>query len=157
MLHSSCSVPYKGDWSTGAAKFCSTLLQSYSSPKPDWSSQSKRWWISINWPIEATTIVENEAGEAERSPDYSITRIDGGLVVQFLAARSAQAAIWSKMRARDGTVKSSRFERRLPGGQHKPAFRVAFGTYGAAARAPRFQNDNLAVVSRSIAFAQTCR
>ena len=39
------------------------------------------------------------------------------------------------MRARDGTVTSSRFERRLPGGQHKLAFKVAFGSYGAAARA----------------------
>lgn len=39
------------------------------------------------------------------------------------------------MRARDGTVTTSRFERRLPGGQHKPAFKLAFGSYGAAARA----------------------
>ena len=39
------------------------------------------------------------------------------------------------MRTSDGTVTSSRFERRLPGGQHKPAFKLAFGTYGAAARA----------------------
>ena len=39
------------------------------------------------------------------------------------------------MRTRDDTVTSSRFERRLPGGQHKPAFKLAFGTYGAAARA----------------------
>ena len=39
------------------------------------------------------------------------------------------------MSASDGTVTSSRFERRLPGGQHKPAFKLAFGTYGAAARA----------------------
>jgi hypothetical protein len=41
------------------------------------------------------------------------------------------------MRARDGIVTSSRFERRPPGGQHKPAFKVAFGSYGAAARALR--------------------
>jgi hypothetical protein len=39
------------------------------------------------------------------------------------------------MRASDGTVTSSRFERRLPGGQHKPAFKLAFGSYSAAARA----------------------
>jgi hypothetical protein len=40
------------------------------------------------------------------------------------------------MRASDGTVTSSRFERRLPsGGQHKFAIKVAFGSYGAAARA----------------------
>jgi hypothetical protein len=39
------------------------------------------------------------------------------------------------MRPSDGAVPSSRFERRLPGGQHAPAFRVAFGTLGAAARA----------------------
>jgi hypothetical protein len=39
------------------------------------------------------------------------------------------------MRASDGTVTSTRFERRLPGGQHKLAFKVAFGTYGAAVRA----------------------
>jgi hypothetical protein len=39
------------------------------------------------------------------------------------------------MRKGDGTVTSSRFERRLPGGQHKPAFKLAFGSYGAAARA----------------------
>jgi hypothetical protein len=39
------------------------------------------------------------------------------------------------MRASDGAVTSSRFERRLPGGQHKSAFRLAFGSYGAAARA----------------------
>ena len=39
------------------------------------------------------------------------------------------------MRARDDTVTSSRFERRLPGGQHKPAFKLAFGSYGAAAHA----------------------
>jgi hypothetical protein len=39
------------------------------------------------------------------------------------------------MRATAGTVTSSRFERRLPGGQHKPAFKLAFGSYGAAAPA----------------------
>ena len=39
------------------------------------------------------------------------------------------------MRTSDGTVTSSRFERRLPGGQHKLAFKLAFGSYGAAARA----------------------
>src|SRR5262249_2437402 len=39
------------------------------------------------------------------------------------------------MRASDGTVTTSRFERRLPGGQHKPAFKLAFGSFGAAARA----------------------
>ena len=39
------------------------------------------------------------------------------------------------MRASDGTLTSSRFERRLPGGQHKPAFKLAFGSFGAAARA----------------------
>jgi hypothetical protein len=38
------------------------------------------------------------------------------------------------MRPSDGAVPSSRFERRLPGGQHKRAFKVAFGTFGAAAR-----------------------
>jgi hypothetical protein len=38
------------------------------------------------------------------------------------------------MRARDGTV-TTRFERRLPGGQHKLAFRLAFSGYSAAARA----------------------
>jgi hypothetical protein len=81
--------------------------------------------------------VESVAGdrEGERSPNSSITRIDGSLAVQFLAARSAKAAIWSKMRARNGSITSSRFERRLPGGQHKPAFKLAFGSYGAAARA----------------------
>jgi hypothetical protein len=41
------------------------------------------------------------------------------------------------MRASDSTVTSSRFERRLPGGQHKLAFKVAFGSYGAAARTLR--------------------
>ena len=39
------------------------------------------------------------------------------------------------MRTSDGTITSSRFERRLPGGQHKLAFKVAFGSFGAAARA----------------------
>jgi hypothetical protein len=39
------------------------------------------------------------------------------------------------MRTGDGTVPSSRFERLLPGGQHKSAFKVAFGSFGAAARA----------------------
>jgi hypothetical protein len=39
------------------------------------------------------------------------------------------------MRTSDGTVTISRFERRLPGGRHKPAFKLAFGSYGAAARA----------------------
>jgi hypothetical protein len=38
------------------------------------------------------------------------------------------------MRTSDGTITSSRFERRLPGGQHKAAFKLAFGSYGAAAR-----------------------
>ena len=38
------------------------------------------------------------------------------------------------MRPSDGTV-TSQFERRLPGGQHKPAFKLAFGSYAAAARA----------------------
>lgn len=41
------------------------------------------------------------------------------------------------MRVSDGTVASSRFERRLPGGQHKLAIKLAFGSYGAAARALR--------------------
>src|SRR5262249_25778272 len=40
-----------------------------------------------------------------------------------------------QMRASDVTVTTSRFERRLPGGRHKLAFKVAFGSYGAAARA----------------------
>jgi hypothetical protein len=39
------------------------------------------------------------------------------------------------MRVSDGTVTTSRFERRLPGGQYKLAFKIAFGGYGAAARA----------------------
>jgi hypothetical protein len=39
------------------------------------------------------------------------------------------------MRVRDGAVTSSRFERRLPGGRDKLAFKLAFGSYGAAARA----------------------
>jgi hypothetical protein len=39
------------------------------------------------------------------------------------------------MRTRDGTITSSRFERLLPGGQHKSPFRLAFGSFGAAARA----------------------
>ena len=39
------------------------------------------------------------------------------------------------MQPSDGTITSSRFERRLPGGQHKPAFKLAFGSFGAAARA----------------------
>jgi hypothetical protein len=39
------------------------------------------------------------------------------------------------MRTSDGAVTTSRFERRLQGGQHKLAFKVAFGSYGAAARA----------------------
>ena len=47
------------------------------------------------------------------------------------------------MRASDGTVTSSRFERRLPGGQHKPAFKLAFGTYGAAARALRVSRTTI--------------
>jgi hypothetical protein len=41
------------------------------------------------------------------------------------------------MRARDGTVTTPRFERRLPGGQHDLAFRVAFNSRAAAARALR--------------------
>jgi hypothetical protein len=43
--------------------------------------------------------------------------------------------MWSKMRASDGTVTTSRFERGPLGGQHELAFKVAFGSYGAAARA----------------------
>jgi hypothetical protein len=39
--------------------------------------------MAIDWPIEATTIVENEAGEGERSPNSSITRIDCSFAVQF--------------------------------------------------------------------------
>jgi hypothetical protein len=38
------------------------------------------------------------------------------------------------MRTSYSTVTTSRFERRLPGGQHKSAFKLAFGSYGAAAR-----------------------
>jgi hypothetical protein len=57
------------------------------------------------------------------------------LLYNFFIARSARPPLETKMRASDGTVTSSRFERRLPGGQHKPAFRVAFGSYSAAARA----------------------
>jgi hypothetical protein len=57
------------------------------------------------------------------------------LSIRNSAARTARPGLWTKMRARDGSVRSSRFERLLPGGQHKLAFRIAFGTYGAAARA----------------------
>jgi hypothetical protein len=38
------------------------------------------------------------------------------------------------MRSSFGSVKSSRFERRLPGGQHDFLFKVAFGSDAAAAR-----------------------
>ncbi len=38
------------------------------------------------------------------------------------------------MPSRSETVTSSRFERRLPGGKHDLLFKVAFGSYGAAAR-----------------------
>ena len=72
------------------------------------------------------------------SPDFALACHRSHQWLQcfiFSSARSAQAAFGRQMRASDGTVTSSRFERRLPGGQHKLAFKVAFGTYGAAARA----------------------
>jgi hypothetical protein len=68
----------------------------------------------------------------ERSPNHSQRWVT--LLYNFVA-RTAVPPLWTKMRASDGAVTSSRFERRLPGGQHKFAFKLAFGSYGAAARA----------------------
>jgi hypothetical protein len=75
--------------------------------------------------------------KVEIQPDWlpAAARINGSNVLMYSSARSARPPLETKMRASDGTVTSSRFERRLPGGQHKAAFKLAFGSYGAAARA----------------------
>jgi hypothetical protein len=58
-------------------------------------------------------------------------------VICFFTARIAQPPYNVLMPQRSQCVTRSYFERRLPGGQYDLAFKVAFGTNGAAARALR--------------------
>jgi hypothetical protein len=131
-----CSTPV-APVPIGGLEHWSTPVCSSSAPvrKTNWSSWPGDDRMAMDRPVAATTSWRRKQRARRGTLAQLVNHSHQSLRCPICSsARSAQAAIWSEMRAKDGTVTTSRFERRLPGGQHKSAFKLAFGTFGAAAR-----------------------